>query len=155
MNTLKIDPDTTPTQFISLHDSRITSIRYSKNSVTFGFDEGFDLIEDSEVRHTGPGAVSFEDCSFDDFFCYKIRCKPNKNGLKIRGKEIYIEELDYRFFSINKYIEVFTELYSENHMLWKAEIYPHSKFKFSKSSYQIVFETMGRFPMIYTWRENS
>lgn len=155
MNTLRIAPDTAPAQFISLHDSRVTGIHYSDDSITFEFDDGFDRIEDDQLHHVGTGAVTFEGCTIDDFFCYKIRCKPGKNGLRLRGREINIKDLDHRFFAENKYIEVFTELYSENHMFWRGALYPQSKLMLSKSTHYIVFETMGRFPMIFTWKEIS
>lgn len=155
MNTLRIAPDTAPTQFISLHDGRITGIYYSDNSVTFEFDGGFDLIEDDHVHHVATGAVTFEGCTIDDFFCYKVRCKPSKKGLELHGKEINIKELDHRFFSVNKYIEVFTELYSDNHMFWRGALYPQSKLTLSRSMLYIVLETMGRFPTIYTWKDIS
>lgn len=147
------DPAGTPPPPVFLHDSRITEVRCEKNAVTFCFADGFSLVENGQLTRAGRGLVTFSDCQPSDFFVWRVTGHPSRSGLQLRGKEIPLEALDRRFFARHGFIELFAEMYSPDRMHWRGVLYLPQKRLWPRTNSYIVIETMGCYPMTFSWEE--
>lgn len=137
-------------RFVSLHDKRITQIVCAENSVEFHFENGFSLVDGNNTTSTKSGYVRLCGCSSDDFCCSIIKRKASRKGAKLHGKPISLKELGDLLSENKKSIEIFLELYNNNCLYWRGDLYPYKKRGLND---WVIIEIMDFFSMTYDWEE--
>ena len=137
---------------ISLHDRQITRISCNSQSTVFHFNKGFTLIHNNDALTTNAGYIELHGYDCNEFSCHIIKRYPTRKGARLQGLPITLKELDQLLVKKKQYIELYLELYDDNHFYWRGELLPHKR-PFSRRQLApiVVIETMGFPKMIYSW----
>ena len=150
MGTLLRETPRNKSQWISLHDKVMSEIVIEADSVQFCFRDGFDLIDDGQLKTLTDGTMVINGCSEDDINCYIIESVASERGLRFQGREFRLNELATLLRQEHAAIEVYKEIYDENTIHLRGEWLPYGQYRHWKS---VVIETAGWFPIRYGWDE--
>lgn len=151
MNQLKRESPIQGEPWISIHDMHISQIICREKSVVFYFENGFDLIDNGQLIHKSKGRIELLGCNSSDLSCNIIKRRATRNGEKLYGRSASLEEINQMISKGKKIVEIFLELYDFNHFYWRGELLPYNRISKHLLAPIVTFETMGFFPMIYSW----
>lgn len=151
MERLNREFSTNGDRWISIHDMHLSKISCLENSVVFCFEDGFNLIENTQLFRKSKGYIELFGCNYSDFSCSIFERRITKKGTKLYGRPISLEELNRILVSEKKCVEIFLELYDFNHLYWRGELLPHKTISKKNLAPLITIEAMEFFPMMYLW----
>lgn len=151
MNQLIRETQAHGARWISIHDAHLSQILCQEDSVVFCFEDGFNLVENGKLVRKLHGRIELLECNSSEFSCNIIKRKTSRQGAKLYGRPVCLEELNNTLVTKKMYVEVFLELYGANHLHWRGELLPYRKNNKKHLAPLVTIDTMDFFPMIYLW----
>ena len=152
MGTLLKDTPHGGARWISLHDKELSAIDIELDSVCLRFRDGFDLIEDGQLKHFPSGRMILNGCPEGEVNCYIVDRTACESGMRFQGRELSMSELACMLRQETVSVEIFKEIYNDDTIHLRGEMLPYAQ---EGLSVLVVIETAGWFPITYEWDEDK